>query len=99
MELLLLVAEIIATVVLLGLAGMFIRLLDALVLTPKRIRSQVGIQAPPPSSLAGNFQPRNNRKSRGTQVQRICFHRGEYRFCRGSIRIRPEMATTSDQRL
>ncbi|KAL4277870.1 hypothetical protein GQ457_03G028140 [Hibiscus cannabinus] len=70
MELLLLV---VATVVLLGLAAIFIRLFDALVLTPKRIRSQLGIQAAgesaPPSSLARNFQ---KAKSKGKQVQRIC---------------------------
>ncbi|GMI90396.1 hypothetical protein HRI_002708900 [Hibiscus trionum] len=103
MELLLLLVEIIATAVLLGLAGMFIRLFDALVLTPKRIRSRLGIQAiaenAPPSSLLGNFQPRNNTKFKGKQVHRICFHRVEYRYCRGSIRIRPKMGTTSEQRL
>ncbi|KAK8691740.1 hypothetical protein V6N13_075239 [Hibiscus sabdariffa] len=49
----------------------------------------LGIQATgesaPPSSLAGNFQ---KAKSKGKQVQRICFHRGEDRLCRGSIRVR-----------
>ncbi|KAK8579727.1 hypothetical protein V6N13_142898 [Hibiscus sabdariffa] len=101
MELLLLVVvETIATVVLLGLAGIFIRLFDALVLTPKRIRSQLRIQATgesaPPSSLPGNFQ---KAKSKGTQGQRICFHRGEDRLCRGSIRIWPKMGTISEERL
>ncbi|KAK9024058.1 hypothetical protein V6N11_004239 [Hibiscus sabdariffa] len=96
MELLLLLVEIIATVVLLGLAGMFVRLFDTLVLTPQRIRSRLGIQAigenGPPSSLLGNFQPRNNTRLKGKQVHRICLHRvGYYRYCRGSIRIRPKM--------
>ncbi|KAL4335874.1 hypothetical protein GQ457_07G019000 [Hibiscus cannabinus] len=80
MALLLLLLEIIATVVLLGLAGMFVRLFDALVSTPKRIRSRLG-----------NFQPRNNTRTEGKQVHRICLHRVEYyRYCRGSIRIRPK---------
>ncbi|KAK8552732.1 hypothetical protein V6N12_041309 [Hibiscus sabdariffa] len=90
MALLLLLLEIIATVVLLGLAGMFVRLFDALVSTPQRIRSRLGNA--PPSSLLGNFQPRNNTRTEGKQVHRICLHRVEYyRYCRGSIRIRPKM--------
>ncbi|KAK8647375.1 hypothetical protein V6N13_121116 [Hibiscus sabdariffa] len=66
MALLLLLLEIIATVVLLGLAGMFVRLFDALVSTPQRIRSRLGNA--PPSSLLGNFQPRNNTRTEGKQI-------------------------------
>ncbi|KAB2031446.1 hypothetical protein ES319_D05G305400v1 [Gossypium barbadense] len=93
MELILLLVKIIGTVVLVGISVMFLRLLDALVLTPKRIRSQLQIQpitqSTPPSSLAPN-----NTQFKGKQVQRICFHRGEYGFCRGSIRIWPKMGTS-----
>ncbi|MBA0775947.1 hypothetical protein Gotri_011029 [Gossypium trilobum] len=67
MELILLLVKIIGTVVLVGVSVMFLRLLDALVLTPKRIRSQRQIQpitqSTPPSSLAPN-----NTQFKGKQV-------------------------------
>ncbi|MBA0866566.1 hypothetical protein Goshw_022334 [Gossypium schwendimanii] len=67
MELILLLVKIIVTVVLVGVSVMFLRLLDALVLTPKRIRSQLQIQpitqSTPPSSLAPN-----NTQLKGKQV-------------------------------
>ncbi|MBA0692396.1 hypothetical protein Goari_009962 [Gossypium aridum] len=67
MELILLLVKIIVTVVLVGVSVMFLRLLDALVLTPKRIRSQLQIQpitqSTPPSSLAPN-----NTQFKGKQV-------------------------------
>ncbi|KAK5832934.1 hypothetical protein PVK06_016742 [Gossypium arboreum] len=70
MELILLLVKIIVTVVLVGVSVMFLRLLDALVLTPKRIRSQLQIQpitqSTPPSSLA-----LNNTQFKGKQVQRV----------------------------
>ncbi|MBA0566592.1 hypothetical protein Golob_011399, partial [Gossypium lobatum] len=57
MGLILLLAKIIVTVVLVGVTGMFLRLLDALVLTPKRIHSHLQILA-----------PSNNTKFKGKQV-------------------------------
>ncbi|KAK8677359.1 hypothetical protein V6N13_142903 [Hibiscus sabdariffa] len=95
MELLWLVVKIILAAALLGFTAMFFRLFDALVSTPNRIRSQFPIQASshnaPPSSL-----PANNTNFKGKQVQRICFHRGEYRYCRGSIWIWPKMVTSDE---
>ncbi|KAK8299242.1 hypothetical protein V6Z11_D05G310000 [Gossypium hirsutum] len=88
MGLILLLAKIIVTVMLVGVTGMFLRLLDALVLTSKRIHSQLQIQA-----TSQSIPPSNNTKFKGKQVQRICFHRGEYGFCRGSIRIWPKMVS------
>ncbi|KAH1064534.1 hypothetical protein J1N35_029521 [Gossypium stocksii] len=62
MGLILLLVKIIVTVVLVGVTGMFLRLLDALVLTPKRIHSQLQIQAPSQS-----IPPSNNTKFKGKQ--------------------------------
>ncbi|KAK9046849.1 hypothetical protein V6N11_052722 [Hibiscus sabdariffa] len=57
---------------LLGFTAMFLRLFDALVSTPNRIRSQFPIQATthnaPPSSLPANTLPRNNTNFKGKQV-------------------------------
>ncbi|KAH1064532.1 hypothetical protein J1N35_029519 [Gossypium stocksii] len=67
MELILHLVKIIVTVVLVGVSVMFLRLLDALVVTPKRIRSQLQIQpitrTTPPSSLAPN-----NTQFKGKQI-------------------------------
>ncbi|XVE68643.1 hypothetical protein DITRI_Ditri09bG0085100 [Diplodiscus trichospermus] len=98
MEFLMLLLKITATVLLLGFSGMFIRLFDALVLTPRRICSQLGIQEirddSRPSPLPGNFQAQQKTRLKQKQVHRICFHRGKYRFCRGTIQIWPKLGTT-----
>ncbi|KAK5832939.1 hypothetical protein PVK06_016747 [Gossypium arboreum] len=62
MGLILLLVKIIVAVVLVGVTGMFLRLLDALVLTPKRIRSQLQIQA-----TSQSIPPSNNTKFKGKQ--------------------------------
>ncbi|XWS08107.1 hypothetical protein CRYUN_Cryun41cG0050900 [Craigia yunnanensis] len=101
MELPLLLVMITFTVLLLGFSSMFIRLFDALVLTRKRISSELGLQEirdnTPPSSLPGNFQARKKTQFKRKQVQHICFHQGKYRFCRGTIRIWPKMGTLSEE--
>ncbi|XVE99117.1 hypothetical protein REPUB_Repub03eG0169400 [Reevesia pubescens] len=98
MQLLLLLVTI--TVILFGISSIFIRLLDALVLTPKRIRSELGIQEirdnTPPSPLPGNFHARRKTQFKRKQVQHICFHRGEYRFCKGTIHIWPNIGTSEE---
>nr|KJB60433.1 hypothetical protein B456_009G305200 [Gossypium raimondii] len=63
MGLILLLAKIIVTVMLVGVTGMFLRLLDALVLTPKRIHSQLQIQA-----TSQSIPPSNNTKFKGKQL-------------------------------
>ncbi|XVF82810.1 hypothetical protein PTKIN_Ptkin16aG0079800 [Pterospermum kingtungense] len=101
MELLLLLVKIIVTALLIGFSSMFIRLLDALVLTPKRVSSKLGIQETraniPPSSLPGNFDQASKKitQFKGKQVQHICFHLGKYRLCTGTtIRIWPNYMGT-----
>ncbi|EOY19027.1 hypothetical protein SCA6_000715 [Theobroma cacao] len=99
MELLMLLAKVTGTVLLLGFSSMFVRLFDALVLTPKRIHSQLGMQEIRdnlPSFLPGNFQVPKKTQHKRKQVQHICFHQGKYRFCRGTIRIWPNIGSTPE---
>jgi hypothetical protein len=58
MDLLLLLSKIIITIALLGLVSALMKMCEALILKPKRLRSilrKQGIRGPPPSFLLGNI--------------------------------------------
>ena len=72
MEQLLLLSKIIITIVLLGLVSALMKMCEALILKPKRLRSilrKQGIRGPPPSFLLGNIGDMKKMKSSPSKAQ------------------------------
>ncbi|XP_059455045.1 cytochrome P450 714C2-like [Corylus avellana] len=72
MELLLLLAKIIITIALLGLVSKLMKMCEAVILKPKRLRAilrKQGIRGPPPSFLIGNIGDMKKTKSSPSKAQ------------------------------
>ena len=72
MELLLLLVKIIITIALLGLVSKLMKMCEALILKPKRLRARLrkqGIRGPPPSFLLGNIGDMKKIKSSASKAQ------------------------------